>query len=248
MAKPRHLSNAPIREAILDVRIKARAGFEIGSLGSLKETVEKDYPVAETQVIRRTRVDVDHGIPKEVQVSSLLPKAHWFRSTDGLQVFQAGIEGFTFNRLKPYTKWESFFKEGRRLWELYARAADPESIRRVGLRFINEIDLPEPIEDLSQYVTVNAPIAPSISAPMANFLSRTTLVYERLDAGCLVTMALHPDIKGNAWKFILDIDAFKEKIMASDGMEVWETIEKLRTIKNGVFFETITERLARRFD
>ncbi len=45
------------------------------------------------------------------------------KTPDRLNVAQFRRDGFTFNRLRPYTKWEEIRPEALRLWQLYTAKA-----------------------------------------------------------------------------------------------------------------------------
>ena len=57
---------------------------------------------------------------------------------------QFRINGFTFNRLKPYTSWGDILPQVKDLWSLYIDIASPESITRIAVRYINNIEIPKP--------------------------------------------------------------------------------------------------------
>lgn len=46
-----------------------------------------------------------------------------FESAGGLRVFQARLDGCTFNKLRPYEGWEPLRDEARELWAEYVRSA-----------------------------------------------------------------------------------------------------------------------------
>ena len=62
-----------------------------------------------------------------------------YRSLDEKNIFQVRKDGFSHNRLAPYTEWQSFSAEARRLWSIYRDEAGPADIEMIGLNYINEI-------------------------------------------------------------------------------------------------------------
>ena len=58
------------------------------------------------------------------------------------QVVRFTRDAFLFSRLQPYENFDAFSQEGLRLLQLHREIADPGSIQRLGLRFINRIEIP----------------------------------------------------------------------------------------------------------
>jgi len=69
-------------------------------------------------------------------------RGYMFRSEDEFNVVQFRVDGFTFNRLKPYTSWKSVWPQALELWRKYQNMALPVAITRMALRYINHIELP----------------------------------------------------------------------------------------------------------
>ncbi len=63
-------------------------------------------------------------------------------SEDEVKLVQFRLDGFTFNRSKPYTSWEQVFPEAFGLWKEYVSLAAPEFVNRIAVRYINRLDLP----------------------------------------------------------------------------------------------------------
>ncbi len=85
-----------------------------------------------------------------------------FRSRDGRRIVQARQDGYTFNWLKPYQTWEVFRDEGRTQWERYRSMFRPEAVARLGLRYINRIDLPIPFNDLRDFIKTAPEVADGV--------------------------------------------------------------------------------------
>ncbi|MCA9033277.1 MAG: TIGR04255 family protein, partial [Planctomycetaceae bacterium] len=109
--------NAPITEAIIDLRVTLQEGIDVARLKLQCDDVLASYPKQE-ELIRAVgqMVVAPHGGTASVQQSPLGWK---FTSIDQKQVLQSRENGFAFSRLAPYDSWGPFRDEARRLWELY---------------------------------------------------------------------------------------------------------------------------------
>src|SRR5262249_12837098 len=99
MAPPRHLSNAPITEAIIDFRVKRSKDFGVEGFHAVRERLRESYPHIEEQHQYEGRIEFRTGKSASTDrgVNGFL-----FRTEDKLNVAQFRRDGFTFNRLKPY--------------------------------------------------------------------------------------------------------------------------------------------------
>jgi uncharacterized protein (TIGR04255 family) len=242
MAEQSTLRNAPIMEALIDIRIGIKEGFDVNRFLSLHEAITDQYPEKKTRHKWEGRFELKRG---EALVSSGTEAVdgYIFTSADEKQLFQARVDGFTFNRLRPYEKWDSFRDEAFRLWRLYRDLTSPQIIR-VALRYINKFDIPlfpYPLRDFSEYLTA-APIVPEeLPQGVSSFLTRLIIHDPGIDAAAIITQALEQIIDPKFLPIILDIDAFRQKEVFSEE-EAWLTLEKLRHFKNRIFFASITEK------
>ena len=176
------------------------------------------------------------------------------RSSDGLQVFQARLDGFTFSRLRPYQEWATFSTEAFRLWRLYRSVALPTSVLRIALRYINQIDVsiePGQLLDLSVYLRTYPEISPLLPQTIDGYFSNVQLMLR--EAGpklqlIQTVMISSPNILG----LILDIDVFWEEALGATNEEIQtvlgERFDLLRDYKNAVFEACITAETRKLFE
>ena len=236
------LRNAPITEALIDFRIKIKDGFDVGQIETLYSVISGEYPDKKARHRLEGRFEFKKG-DKPFSLSTETIDGYIFTSADKKQVFQARIDGFTFNRLKPYDRWETFREEAQRVWHLFRNLISPEIVR-VGLRYINKFDIPlfpQPLRDFNEYLTA-APIVPEgLPQGVSSFLTRVVIQNQEIDAAAIITQAFEQIIDPKFIPIILDIDAFKQKDRIGEE-EAWQALEELRLFKNKIFFSSITEK------
>ncbi|MGH2516466.1 MAG: TIGR04255 family protein, partial [Ktedonobacterales bacterium] len=113
MQPPRRYKQAPIIEAILDLRVTLPGEAALDKLLQVHERVRDDYPVI--QPLLTGSVVIQPGMLVSVGATQQ-HSGFRFLSQDGSRVFQVTLNGFTCNRLRPYDTWEVFRDEARRLW------------------------------------------------------------------------------------------------------------------------------------
>ena len=245
MARQRHLDNAPIVEAIIDLRVKNPSSFGVTDFLSLKDDLKKEYPIVED----RRLVEVGGKIEGKQIEQTIIDKGitgYFFKTSDSKNVAQFRIDGFTFSRLSPYSEWETVLSEAKRLWGLYSIKCLPELITRIAVRYINRLDLPLPIEDFADYLTAPPRVPDSLPQGVSQFLTRVVIHDADMTANIIQTM--QSSTKADHIGVILDIDVFNLKETGFEESSIWPEFEKLRDLKNRIFFESITEKTVRLYE
>ena len=247
MAQRRHLSRAPIREAIIDLKVSPSG--EISKLEQLCISLADRFPVQEE--IRDTTFGFEFGPDgfKQKSVEGAVSRGRRLTSKDTRNIVQFRVDGFTFSRLPPYETWEEMSAIARPLWESYLEYSPAEKVTRAAVRYINLMGLPLPIGDFGEYLSSPPEVPTALPQEIAGFFSRVVLTHREMEVVAFVTQALETSVGENA-QVILDIDVFRE---AKDrdwncrDLSVWTTLEQMRNFKNLIFFESITEKTAELF-
>ncbi len=233
-------SNAPITEALLDIRAAVPKGVTLDTLAAFQNSLESRYPNRKERRAWEDMVQLGPAGAVEMRQKATGPDGFIFTSADGRQLVQARLDGFTFNRLRPYVSWEALRDEAREHWERYRTIATPEGVSRIALRYINRLDIPLTVTDFKQYVRTGPEIAPGLPQGLAAFLMRLVVPMERFQSIAIITETMEAP-KEDKLPFILDIDVFVERPFSPDDGAMWEAFERLRECKNTVFFESVTE-------
>jgi len=248
MAKQRHLQNAPIIEAIIDFRTKLPAPFNVKEFLSLKEILHDRYPKVQERRIIKSEFKIQDG--KHVSTTQKDEGIHgyFFKPEDGKRVAQFRFDGFTFSKLKPYTFWTEFVDEAKDLWKYFLEKAQPDIVNRIAVRYINRIDIPLPINDFKKYLTTPPSVPDNVIGNISGFLSKLVIHNPEIGISANITQALEKSAKPNYVTIILDIDVYKLGELDSYRGDLWTIFEKLHTLKNQIFFKSITEETARLFE
>lgn len=247
MAKPRHLTRAPLTEAIIDVRVKAHEQFSPEAFRSLGEKLASSFPQIEEQNLFQGRVQLGPGtaVSQHTTVGEL--NGFFFKSSDGLDIAQFRRDGFTFNRLNPYTSWEEVFPQAWKLWELYAETGAAEFITRIAIRYVNLLKLPTPMRDLADYLTAPPRVPEGVSGTIASFLTQIVVNNPQAGTAANITQALEKPAEPGSVNVILDIDAYVKKEFELRDASLSSTFVQLRELKNDIFFNSVTEDAVRLF-
>ncbi|MBU6400955.1 MAG: TIGR04255 family protein [Verrucomicrobia bacterium] len=237
-----HLANAPIVEAILDFRVRLPAGFEVARFKQLHPQFQADYPTVEDRKLVEHKIEQSPGKMPSHSTKDHGVIGYFFRSVDKANIVQFRRDGFTFNRLKPYTSWEQVFPEATRFWRIYVEACRPVEVSRIAVRCINRLMLPGLQVEFGDYLTAPPALPKQMPPFVSGFVSRVVINDPDSNTAAAVVQALEPPVESRYLPVILDIDVFQENVSSLGADELLARFEKLREMKNRAFFGSITDK------
>ncbi len=238
MTEVRHLQNAPIKEALIDIQVALPEKGSMEALLSLYESFKDDYP--DMKALHRGEFGFQLNGGESAQTTmghSVI--GYRFASSDGTQVVQFRNDGFTFSRLEPYQDWEQMRDEAIKLWEIYINSASPMLITRVATRFINVFTLPYG-SDLNSYLKAPPVIPEGLNNEVGGFFTRIEIHEPTIGARGLITQTLEKSPEDQA-SIVLDIDVFKLGRYEIGEKGYLECLENLHDYKNDIFFKSLTD-------
>ena len=247
MARQRHLRNAPIREAIIDIKIAP--AVDLVTLEPLFRDLAPAFATQEAVRESTFGFEVDKSGMRSSAVDAGI-RGRRLTSADGKNVALMRVDGFTFSRLPPYQTWEQMSSAAKELWDAFRSKSGAQTVVRTSVRYINVMELPLPVRDFSDYLTAPPGVPDKLPQETAGFFTRIVLPCANFQGAAVVTQALETAVAGQA-QLILDIDVFRdarEMTWRADDPTVWSTLEQMRVFKNLAFFESITEKMAEKYE
>ncbi len=236
------LNHAPIIEAVLDIDCDLPLTLDWDRLRiSSHEAFRESYPKLRQQFVQNHVLTTKEDAPILHFNQGL--GALQFLTEDEKQLVQFRFNGFSFNRLTPYTTLDDYLPEIESAWEKFRELAGPVMVRKIGLRMINRILLPMEGDRLNfgDYLAT-APRLPvtDMKLGIIGFLDQQMAVDE--ETGNQVNVVKTSQLpEGNKLPVILDIDAyFHCQIPPPNWSELLPRIESLRNLKNRIFQHTLT--------
>lgn len=244
-----HLPHAPIVEAVIDVRARAEVSWEEEAIQAQIKAQLPDYPQVDSHREFRHEVKMVPGQEPQQTLLDLGWKGLRLRSSDKPHIAQFNRDGFVFSRLEPYQSWEQLYDESMRLWPMYVELAQPVEIHRIGLRFINRIQLPPGELRFEDYMEL-APVPPKgLDLPFHGFMHQDTLaVPDHSYAINIIRTIQPPSAPGSTGLgLILDIDVFTTQELELDEATLKRCLLEMRWLKNKVFFGSVTPKVLELF-
>jgi len=247
MPSNRHYPNAPIIEAIIDLRVKLAHETTFEQLLPIKEAIATDYPKSQDLLTGEAHFEFGKNLnvtsTQELIGYGLISKENRF-------ILQARLDGFALSALPSYDRWETFRDEAKRCWEIYRSHLEIEAITRVAVRYINRIDIPfAPAGETVQqedYFHTFPQVADYAFTDLELFAMQLHIPQPDMESMLILKQARIEAAKPETIAIILDIDLFQDRSQnpwsIEDNSTIWDFFEKLHHRKNDVFEASITDK------
>lgn len=198
--------NPPLIEAICELRFEPSQPWDWTIPGLIYAELRHDFPKRKEQ--RALGIEVQEG-PQELRhrVHRQVDRMQFLRQ-DEKALVQVGRDILAVNHLRPYPSWPEFRRLITRALEIYHAVAAPTGYRRISLRYINRIEIPEdgPFE-IQKYLKALPQVPDSLPQSFAGWALRTDIPFEQIN-GVLTLQSgsvLDSPLPGKS-VFLLDLD------------------------------------------
>ena len=230
--------HAPIVEAVIELRTQP---VPLERVKKAARRITKQYALQESllEIQIAGMIGVD-AVPKATQTEVGVQAT----SGDATDVVMVKVVGLTVTSRSPYLGWGGLIGRLERDWADYVRLAKPGHVDRIGVRFINRIDVPTDEGPFArdEYIL----ITPGVPLPMDAVLKdATTLVVAHLsdtDLDLRIHVGEVEPVIIKHRSFLLDIDLYRDHEVPQQGEEIWPMLARMRDIKNQVFESLITDK------
>jgi len=239
------LTHAPIVEALLDLDCDLPPTLDFEALRErARQRLAERYPICRTKYSRQVEFPVAPETPNTLRVGDRI-EAYGFWQQDEQQLIQLRQQGFSFNRMKPYTTLDDYLAEIERTWGLFVELAEPVMLRTVRLRYLNRILLPlkSGRVKLDDYLHIG-PRLPAGKLALSGFLTRFSLLDPDTSFSAQLVLASEQWTEDEL-PLILDLAvtaAVSLPVDAATWSTIRPTLDSLRVFKNDLFYRSLTER------
>lgn len=231
-------SNAPISEALVDIQVGLPPEITVDDLARFgDERLKGLYPKRRPRSRWEGVLEVAEQQPRLKGQGAI--DGWLFYSQDERQIVQFRLDGFTLNRLRPYSDWGTVKAEAKLRWEIFRESARPTRVKRLALRYINHLRFPAG-RDLDIYLTIGPRVPPGLPQVLSNFFHRLEIPDHRAGALLLLSLATDPQGTGES-RIILDIDVSSPTSLDPSDESIWTILDTLRDLKNDTFFSSLTD-------
>lgn len=238
------LKAPPIVEAVLDIDCDMPPTFDLAACeAAFRDALRDRYKKFRTQFMQALQVEAAMDRAPSVTTKQGI-QAFQFLQEDEKQLVQVRPQGFSFNRLAPYSRLDAYLPEMERTWRLFLALAVPVQVRLVRLRYINRILIPliGGRVDLDTYLRLGPRLPDEDKLTLVGFLHQYSALEADTGNQANILLTAQPP-ESDKLPVILDIDAFKTgESEPSDWTAIQLKIHSLRRLKNTVFEDSLTDQ------
>ena len=230
---------APIIEAVIEFKT---APMPLDLAGKTRDKLRTRFAKVEDLLEIKITSELGTNLAPQVQ---RIPIGYRLMTDDATGVTSVQVHGLSISRLAPYLGWGPFSEDVAEQWRIWWKAAKRPNLTRLGMRFMNRIDIPESSGAShlnSDYVTVSAALGIPFEGPR-QFMGIHVLARakdEDIGARVQVSDVDSPLIGHSAVS--IDIDVFCEANVPQSEDGIWAVLNRLRIVKNEIFESAITDR------
>lgn len=229
---------APIIDAIIELRFEDALG-DVDRERVSKKLAER-YPLAEEGTQHEILVNVQPtGVTIQTPVQERLTKR---RGIDKPHIVQIGNHVFDVGTGAPYTCWQDLFDRFVNDWATAKRVWKYRRIQRIGVRYVNRIDLgpnEKNLIDYERYLNLRISLPETFPPTSAYDLGFQSTI-EDIKCGVTVRSGTAPQAVPGKASFTLDIDVWRQVDVPQKDADVIELLGGMRKAKNELFETFIT--------
>ena len=144
----KHYTNPPLIEALCEFHFDPSTPEDLTVPGLLYAALEDKYPIKRQQSLLNQQF---LATPKGPHANiNMVNRLQFFNKTETALV-QINPHFLSVNHLKPYPTWDKFLPMVEEVLRRYYDIVNPSRCLRMGVRFINRIELPGPQSSLGEY-------------------------------------------------------------------------------------------------
>lgn len=154
----------------------------------------------------------------------------------------------TWTRLAPYQGWEPFSGRVKREAAIAQQIFGYRKIERMGVRYINRIDVPQ-VDGLvryEDYLTINIALPKSWNA-VDNYGWRFERRFPETGLVAIVQSAVVPPEIPDHGAFLLDIDVVANRELPAKLEDAFDMLNAMRDLKNDIFELSVSDIARRSF-
>jgi uncharacterized protein (TIGR04255 family) len=215
--------------------------------GLVYEKIRDGFPKRRQEKIYETSIAAGpEGIGQQVLTTDRMQ----FLREDEKALIQVGPNLLAVNHLRPYPTWQEFFPLIRQGFEAYLAAANPQGIQRIGLRYINRIEIPGERVELEDYFEFRPFVGAKLPQDYGPFIVGIQIPFENSRDMLRLQLASATTENPNTIAVVLDLDYFLAQPgeVSKEKEQVFQWIELAHNHVEEVFEACITDRLRQTFE
>ncbi len=228
-------AHPPVIEAIVEFRLENPLSSE--QLDALSEKYADRLPIKETVSTISVTVDADFAESQKTNTG------YRMRQEDGGESVTINDHVLTNSLTGIYSNWDDFMEFVSWSWTNWSGAINENPIARLGVRFINRIDLKNTGQfKIEDYLTIYPMISNDPEQILYDYKMQLAIPSNLENSYVIVNTGMIKPPTGTGSSFILDIDVFRTEKCPQKHFEIFAYLENIHNEKNELFESFITDK------
>jgi uncharacterized protein (TIGR04255 family) len=227
------------------VEFRFREKLSFADFATARKHIDPDYVNVDTRYSARAQLDLANKTTDFVQKEI----GYELSSLDRSRVLNFNVEHVLFSQLAPYPGWDEFIRRVKRDWEWFRKRVGIHPVSRVGVRYINRIDVPEQRIRPDDYLSVTPRIPDVLGGAVEAYSMQVEvpLAKEGKRRIKLTTGTVARNVVPGSVGLLLDIDVIDLDGLPTKTDDGWALLEELRKAKNHIFEASVTDAARKLF-
>ncbi|MBC7259157.1 MAG: TIGR04255 family protein [Chloroflexi bacterium] len=241
----RRYRNPPVVEALCEFRFKPGQPWDLAIPGLVYEKIRDRFPKRrQARIVELSVTATPDGVGQQVLTADRMQ----FLREDEKALVQVDRDLLAVNHLKPYPTWREFLPLIQQGFSAYRDVARPEGFQRIGLRYINRIEIPGQRVDLEHYLEFRPFVGPNLPQDYGPFMVGIEVPYQNGRDRLRLQVATAAIEKPDALAVMLDLDYFLAEPGQVQLDDVLTWIDAAHSRVEEVFEACLTDRLRQMFE
>ncbi len=232
----------PVVEALCEIYFAAST-WDDTIPGAFYERVKDKFPRKQQRDIQEAQITLGQGTASaSVQ---RLPPWMQFVSANSDRMIQVAEDLLVVNQMPPYPHFEDWEQVVYKALTVYREIALPQKVARIGLRYINRIEIPGAQVSMEDYFTIYPQLPQSLGNTHGPFLVRVEVPQTEQGHTVLITFGspVPPQPMEEKQVFMLDLYDIATLDIPPCEIELKEEIQQAHDNVVMAFEDSITDRL-----
>lgn len=242
--KWKNLANPPVVTAIFQIKYDS-GSIRLDDFLKFDTILKREFPQRRENIESSLSLAPSTRIPLgKAQVSGVTNTrrtGYVYFTTDQKEKLTLSESDITYTKESPYTGWDFFKAFVLKVLNTLSPVLEGITIQRTSIRFINQFsltDFDDPTEYFNTQITSSA-AENSMPYPVTKYGFRLTF---DISEGIYSIVNQNVDQLTDKYIYIFDIDVLDRNNILFDIDTIAETLERLRDIKNNIFFGNLTNK------
>ena len=231
----------PITEAVIEVRFSEAVSDQ--QLRKVSHGFARHYPGE--QILENAEVQLNVGDLVSAPTAQWVPGRQSYRRASSTEAELAIIAptSLIVSQLPDYPGWDAFSDRFGRDWALWKQEVGYRKIARLGIRYINRLDLPVdgPVVDEDRYLNLY-PRTPDAFGPTQSYGIQASFRSGPVSGSIVINSGIVPSPLEGRLSIMLDIDVSRERELPQRDDDLQTLLRDFRAEKNRIFEACITDR------